>query len=180
MKALLLDRDKTLNEDPGYLNDPGRVVLLPGVAEGLRRFQSAGFSFYVLTNQSGVGRGLISPDQLKAVNKRIESFLNEAGIFIEKFYICPHTDEDGCNCRKPKPGLVEQSIKENNLDPANCIIAGDRYRDLAAGESAGIPGILLTGRPGAGEDSYTVETGNPPSNLRWTVTDLNEAADLVL
>src|SRR6185295_10607300 len=105
MRALLFDRDETLNEDPGYLNDPEKVRLKPGIGDPLRDLKDAGFKFFVLTNQSGVARGLIQPSELKSVHLRLSELLHDEGIEIEKYFVCPHVDEDQCDCRKPRPGL---------------------------------------------------------------------------
>jgi D-glycero-D-manno-heptose 1,7-bisphosphate phosphatase len=169
--ALLLDRDKTLNEDPGYLNDPDRVVLLPGVLEGLARLQSAGYALIILTNQSGINRGLITPEQLQAVNGRILDLLSEARIRVERVYYCPHVDQDQCRCRKPESGLVEAALRDFRLEASHCWLIGDRYRDLQCGAGLGIPGILV------GSEN---NPGSPPRNLQHRAPDLNAVADFLL
>ena len=173
VRALLLDRDDTLNEDPGYINDPGLVRLLPGVASGLERLREAGFKFYVLTNQSGISRGMISSEQLERVHARLSGLLGDHGIRIEKFYVCPHRDEDGCSCRKPRPGLVDVFLRENQYATPDCFIIGDKLRDIQAGEQAEIRGILLEsgGRPPSGAD---------PKNLVFRAPDLETAAAFIL
>lgn len=169
-RALLLDRDETLNHDPGYLNDPGLVRLLPGVLEGLTRLKKAGFQFFVLTNQSGVARGLISKDQLSSVNARITELLAESGILIEKFYVCPHSDEDKCGCRKPLPGLVEAFLADYPYTAKDCFIVGDKLRDIEAAEGRGIRGILLA----------SAAPENAPGNLISCARDLVDAAATIL
>jgi histidinol-phosphate phosphatase family protein len=181
MKVIFLDRDDTLNEDPGYLNDPSQVRLLPGVVEGLLRLHEAGYHFIVLTNQSGVGRGLISLEQLDAVHRRLLSKLESKGIPVLDIFFCPHTPEDHCNCRKPLPGLLWKALKsypEINLEQS--WIIGDRYRDLIPGlhpceDGSGsvVKGILISRKT----DGYE---GPAPANLRYTVADLREAADRIL
>ncbi|MCB1138046.1 MAG: HAD family hydrolase [Leptospiraceae bacterium] len=176
-QAVLLDRDKTLNEDPGYLNDPELVALLPGVVQGLQKLQAAGFLLIILSNQSGLGRGKISPEQLFAVNQRLLELLQREFIRIERIYYCPHTDDDGCNCRKPAPGLVQAALEDFQLEPQNCWIAGDRFRDLKCAEGAGIPGLLV------GEEEIPVGAPLPleaPANLIFHGQDLHAAADHIL
>ncbi|HBS06984.1 MAG TPA: HAD family hydrolase [Leptospiraceae bacterium] len=175
-RTVLLDRDKTLNADPGYLSDPGLVELLPGVVIGLQKLQSAGFQFIVLTNQSGVGRGLITPEQLYAVNLRILELLQRDHIRIERIYYCPHLDEDACSCRKPAPGLVDAALLDFQLDPGRTWVMGDRFRDLACAAHRKIPGILIGDEEGKPEDWGS----KAPENLIHQAPDLSSAADLIL
>lgn len=141
--AVILDRDQTINADPGYLNDPAKVELLPRAAEGIALLNRFNIPVYVATNQSGVARGIISEFQLAAVNQRILQLLAAGGARIEKIYVCPHNDEANCDCRKPKPGLVRQILMNHKLDPARTFIAGDRARDLACGAPFNIRGIYV-------------------------------------
>jgi len=172
MKAILLDRDLTLNEDPGYINNPDDVVLLPGVVPGLRQLQAAGFQFFVFTNQSGIGRGLIREDELEAVNLRLTDLLGEHGIRLEKFYVCPHTDQDECDCRKPKPGLFRRFFADYSISAEACFTVGDRLRDIEAAEPFDVPGILLgvAGR----------KPLDCPKNLVYCATDMPDAANYIL
>ncbi|MBL8022489.1 MAG: HAD family hydrolase [Leptospirales bacterium] len=172
MKAILLDRDETLNEDPGYLNDPEKVILKPGVVSGLAALRNAGFEFFVMTNQSGVARGLISQDQLRAVNDRISRLLAHDGLTIRKFYICPHGEPIMCECRKPRPGLFLEFFREFRANPAECFAIGDKLRDIAAAESSGVRGILL----GTADMGAQV----PPKNLVYTAQNFQDAADYII
>jgi len=171
-RTVLLDRDETLNFDPGYINDPDQIILKPGVVEGLLLLRDAGFTFFILTNQSGVGRGLITPEQLEAVHERLRNELEAHKIHIEKFYVCPHTDIDNCDCRKPKSGLVDRVFSDNDLDGEHCYLVGDRLRDIIPGEERGIPGILVYRKPDTSAEL--------PSNLILVASDLKEAADHIL
>ena len=109
-KYIILDRDGTLIEEKNYLHDPDQVSLLPGVIEGLKKLASAGYKFIVLTNQSGIGRGYFKESDMFAVNERLSFILSSEGIEITKFYYCPHKPEEGCRCRKPKPGMVHRLV----------------------------------------------------------------------
>lgn len=171
MKAILLDRDDTLNEDPGYINDPSILQLKPGVVEGLSLLRDAGYRFFVLTNQSGVSRGLISPSQLAAVHERLAGMLEEKGIHIEKFYVCPHQDSDGCTCRKPAPGMFEQFFAEYRAEPSACYAIGDKIRDIRAAGS--VPGVLLC-------EKKTVAQQDHPHNLQYCARDMLDAARYIL
>jgi len=167
--SVILDRDKTINQDPGYLADPDAVVLMPGAADGIALLNRFGIRIFVASNQSGVSRGLITPQQLLAVNKRIEELLCAQGAHVDGFFICPHQDIDGCHCRKPKPGLVKQIIETQRIDVEKTFIAGDRARDLECGKPFGIPGILI------GD-----EETQRPQNLVFQAKNLHEAAAYIL
>ncbi|MCB1167093.1 MAG: HAD family hydrolase [Leptospiraceae bacterium] len=174
-KAVLLDRDNTINLDPGYLNNPDDVALMPGAVEGLQRLQEAGFLLLVLSNQSGVGRGKIRPEELLSVNHRIIALLLEHGIRLERIYFCPHIDGDQCACRKPASGLVVKALEDFALRAEDCWIIGDRFRDLACAVSSNIPGILV------GESEGSIgQLSDPPANLRFHVHNLQQAADSIL
>ncbi|HMU83337.1 MAG TPA: HAD family hydrolase [Leptospiraceae bacterium] len=172
MRAILLDRDDTINEDPGYLADATQVRLLPRVVEGLSLLRSHGYRFFVMSNQSGVARGLISGPELQAVNDRISELLLAQGIVIERFYVCPHRDEDGCDCRKPKPGLFRQFFQDWNASGSQCFAIGDKPRDLEAARPFGVRGILLQ----AGKEAPVYF----PKNLVYRAVDLLDAADYII
>ena len=145
-KAFFLDRDGTINLDTGYVHDPDDVVLLPGVAQSIRRMNEAGFLVLVISNQSGVARGYCTMDDVVRVNRRIEELLEKEQAHIDRFYICPHLkgaaikeyDVD-CVCRKPKAGLFRQAIREYDLDVRRCYACGDRERDVACLPALGVP-----------------------------------------
>ncbi len=172
IKLIILDRDETLNYDPGYLNDPSLVRLKPLVIEGLTLLNEFGYQFVVASNQSGIGRGLISEQQLVDVNSRIEALLAEHNIRLAGWFICPHVESDHCDCRKPAPGLVTAILNKFGALPEDCYIIGDRMRDLQAGAPAGIAGILL---PGA---ETLLEPEAP--NLVFRAQSLLQAAEFIL
>lgn len=167
--SVILDRDKTINQDPGYLSDPAAVSLLPRAAEGIALLNHFGIRVFVASNQSGVSRGLITPQQLKAVNERIEELLRSGGAHVAGFFICPHQDHEDCECRKPRPGLVKQIVDVHAIAPQRSFVVGDRARDLACGEPFGMRGILI------GD-----EETQPTPNLVFRAQDLYEAAAFVL
>lgn len=167
--AVILDRDQTINADPGYLNDPAKVELLPRAAEGIALLNRFNIPVYVATNQSGVARGIISEFQLAAVNQRILQLLAAGGARVEKIYVCPHNDDSNCDCRKPKPGLVRQILMNHKLDPARTFIAGDRARDLACGVPFNIRGIHV------GSEKEPM-----PANFVFQADDLYAVAGFVL
>jgi histidinol-phosphate phosphatase family protein len=148
--AVFLDRDGTLVRDPGYLHDPALVELLPGVAEGAAALARAGWPLVVVSNQSGIARGLYGPDAFFAVMGRIGELLGPRGVSFAGTYFCPHhPDFTGpCACRKPGVELFERAARELDLDLKASWYAGDKLQDAEPAVRLGGRGILL-GRPGA-------------------------------
>jgi histidinol-phosphate phosphatase family protein len=137
--AVLLDRDGTLVVDEPYNGDPGRVVPMPGAREALERLRAAGIQTAVVSNQSGVARGLVTPEQVEAVNRRIEELLGPVGPWL----VCPHAPHEGCECRKPAPGLVFRAAKVLGVEPARCTVIGDVGADVEAAHAAGARAVLV-------------------------------------
>jgi HAD superfamily hydrolase (TIGR01662 family) len=137
--AVLLDRDGTLVVDVPYNGDPARVMPMPGAREAVQRLRAAGIGLGVVSNQSGIGRGLLGPEQVDAVNARIEALLGPLGPWA----ICPHGPDDGCGCRKPEPGLVHDVAGRLGIPPQRCAVIGDIGIDVEAARAAGARGILV-------------------------------------
>jgi histidinol-phosphate phosphatase family protein len=137
--AVLLDRDGTLIVDVPYNGDPDRVVPVPGARAALERLRAAGVRLAVVSNQSGVARGLLTRDDVDAVNRRVETLLGPLGPWL----ICPHGPGDGCGCRKPRPGLVLGAAARLGVDPARCVVIGDIAADMHAAAAAGARGVLV-------------------------------------
>jgi HAD superfamily hydrolase (TIGR01662 family) len=138
-ELVLFDRDGTLVHDFPYNGDPDWVRPMPGVADALDRLRAAGVRVGVISNQSGVARGLITREQVDACMARL---VEQLGPFDTIRY-CPHGPDDGCTCRKPAPGLVRDACAELGVDPARCVVVGDVAADVEAGEAAGAVGILV-------------------------------------
>lgn len=136
---VLFDRDGTLVEDVPYNGDPARVTPMPGAREALDRLREAGVRVGMVTNQSGVARGLIRPEQVTAVNDRVQELLGP----FETVQVCLHGPDDGCACRKPEPGMVKAACLETGVDPGQCVVVGDIGSDVAAAEAAGATGVLV-------------------------------------
>jgi histidinol-phosphate phosphatase family protein len=136
-RALILDRDGTIIEDRGYMHDPALVQLVPGAAETLRAMQREGWTLIVISNQSGVGRGLITPAEMDAVQNRFLEVVQLAGVRIAACYFCPHRPDEGCQCRKPSVFHVEQAAREFDLDLSRSWMIGDRRSDILCGRQAG-------------------------------------------
>lgn len=137
--AFLFDRDDTLIEDVPYLADPEKVQPMPGVETMLPRLRAAGARLGVISNQSGVAKGLISPAELAAVNARVEALLGP----FHTWQICVHEENDGCSCRKPAPGLIREAAHALGVAADRCVVIGDTGADLLAAEAAGARGILV-------------------------------------
>lgn len=136
---MLLDRDGTLVVDVPYNGDPDRVRAMPGAAEALARLRAAGIRTAMVTNQSGVARGLITREQVDAVNRRVAELVGPVG----PVFVCPHDDHAGCGCRKPAPGLVLAAAEALGVAPEQCAVVGDIGSDLAAAKAAGARGVLV-------------------------------------
>lgn len=174
--AVFLDRDGTLIEDPGFLNDPAKVKLLPGAAQAVRRLNQAGLGAVIVTNQSGIARGLITMEQYEAVHARLVQLLAGAGARLDGTYLCPHHPEitGPCTCRKPGPLLYRQAATELSLDLGRSFHVGDRMRDIEPTRTLGGRGLLV--RTGHGEESAqaAIDAGYP------IVADVQTAVDLIL
>jgi D-glycero-D-manno-heptose 1,7-bisphosphate phosphatase len=154
-RAVFADRDGTLIEDPGYLADPDGVVLLPGAAHALARLRDHGFVLVVVSNQSGIARGLITEEQAAAVHARFVAELAGRGVQLDAVRYCPHGPNDGCVCRKPLPGLLLEAAEELGVDPARSFMVGDTPSDIEAGKRAGCMTILLAaGGAGNGDADH--------------------------
>ncbi|MFQ5657425.1 MAG: D-glycero-alpha-D-manno-heptose-1,7-bisphosphate 7-phosphatase [Candidatus Methylomirabilales bacterium] len=176
--AVFLDRDGTIIEDPGYLSDPSGVRLLPGVGEALGLLQKQGFRLVMVTNQSGVARGLLTEATVEQMNMRLETLLEAERVTLTGVYYCPHHPEgiapyrEACNCRKPRGGLVERAMKEHGLDLRNSYVIGDKLVDVELARQMGMPGILvLTGQGWASLASTEIQPDYIASDLiaaaRW-------------
>jgi D-glycero-D-manno-heptose 1,7-bisphosphate phosphatase len=141
--VVILDRDGTIVIDRGYLSDPARLAFAPGAAEGLRWLYSHGCRLVVITNQSGVGRGFFTIEQLEAMNMRLHAMVEEAGAKLDGIYYCPHRPDDGCACRKPQPGLLMRAASDLNFDPASAFFIGDKESDMEFGHRVGATTILI-------------------------------------
>jgi D-glycero-D-manno-heptose 1,7-bisphosphate phosphatase len=137
--AVLLDRDGTLVEDVPYNGDPDRVVPVPGAAAALGRLRSAGLALALVSNQSGVARGLLSLADVAAVNDRLVELLGPVG----PWFVCPHGADEGCPCRKPAPGMVLAAAAALGVQPGDCVLIGDIGSDMDAARAAGARAILV-------------------------------------
>ncbi|MCP9463353.1 MAG: lipopolysaccharide heptosyltransferase II [Nitrospira sp.] len=142
--TVFLDRDGTLNPDPGYIRSPDQYELFPGVAEGLARLKRAGARLIVVTNQSGVARGFLSERDLEAIHEKLARLLGEAGVILDGMYVCPHHPDDGCECRKPNTGLIDRAVRDHAIDMSRSYLIGDQGRDLELAKRVGARAVLVT------------------------------------
>lgn len=139
LEAVLFDRDGTLVVDVPYNGDPDRVEPVPGARAALDRLRAEGLRLAVVTNQSGVARGLLTAAEVGAVNQRVEELLGP----FDAVLVCPHGPDDGCGCRKPAPGLVEEAAAELGVTPGACAVLGDIGADVVAALAAGSRPVLV-------------------------------------
>lgn len=171
-KAIILDRDGTINVHVNYLHKPEEFELLPGVIEGLKHAQKAGYKLIVITNQPGVDFGYFKMEDLFKVNKQMLSLLSKEGILIEKIYFSPYTKARGADCRKPATALIKRAEKELNLNLKESYMIGDSTSDVKMGKNADCKTILVqTGN--AGEDNLCEAT---PDHI---IQDLSELSKLI-
>tara|TARA_B100001971_G_C18268012_1_gene596279 strand:- start:35101 stop:35625 length:525 start_codon:yes stop_codon:yes gene_type:complete len=142
-KLLFLDRDGTLIYDKHYMHDPKLVEFVPNCLLALKKFKERGYLFYVITNQSGIGRGFFNEEQMHSVHHKMDELFAKEGIKIEQYLHCPHAPEDNCDCRKPSPKLINLVLKDLNYDPKFSFMIGDKQSDVDAGLNAGIQGVLV-------------------------------------
>lgn len=145
-RYVVLDRDGTLNVEKHYLSDPGELELMPGVAEGLKLLQNHGFGLVVISNQSAIGRGIVSRDAVEAIHARLNELLQRQGVKLDGIYYCPHTPEQNCSCRKPSPAMIYQAAEDLDFNPGKSFVVGDKCSDIEMGKRANAVTILvLTG-----------------------------------
>jgi len=142
-KALILDRDGTLIEDKNYAYKIEDLELLPGVIKGLKLLQKY-FLLFIVTNQSGIGRGYYTISDFHAYNNHLLKILNEQNIEIKKTYFCPHLKEDNCECRKPKTKFIDMIVDEFEIDVNESWVIGDHPSDIELGVNAGCRTVYLT------------------------------------
>ena len=160
--AVFLDRDGTIIVDAEYLADPDGVVLLPGAGEALEQLAGLGYALIVVTNQSGIARGLYSEEDFRAVQGRLEAMLAERGIRFDAVLHCPHHPDftGACDCRKPGLGLYRRAAADLELDLAVSLYVGDRVSDVLPALETGGSGYLV--RTGRGEE----EAARKPAGIR--------------
>jgi D-glycero-D-manno-heptose 1,7-bisphosphate phosphatase len=159
-KLILLDRDGVINQDSeDFVKTSGEFVPLPGSIDAIAALSAAGFQVAVCTNQSGVGRGLLTQTELSRIHNKLIRLVESAGGRINAIRFCPHLPDDGCDCRKPAPGMPLAVMRELNQRPADTTLVGDSLRDLESGRAAGCRAVLVRTGNGASVERKAREAG---------------------
>jgi D-glycero-D-manno-heptose 1,7-bisphosphate phosphatase len=181
--AVFLDRDGTLIEDVGYLDEVSRVTLFPWTVDSIRALNRGGFAVVVVTNQSGIARGLFDEAFVEQTHRHISAYLEAGGAHVDAYYYCPHHPEGtvdryrrSCDCRKPGRGLLDRAVADLGLDPTRSFVVGDKWSDVQLARAAGARAILV--RTGSG----AVEERRPPPDVTADaiVDNLAAAASVIL
>jgi UDP-N-acetylmuramoyl-tripeptide--D-alanyl-D-alanine ligase len=143
-KAIFLDRDGTLNVDYGYIHRNSDLVFIDGSIEALKKFVDRDFLLIIISNQSGVGRGYFTYDEMMDLNNEMLKRLNKYGVIITDIFICPHSPDSNCVCRKPSPYMIEKAIKKYEIDRVHSYMLGDKQSDVESGIRAGVKSFLIT------------------------------------
>jgi len=143
MKVIFLDRDGVINKEVGYLHKIEDFQFIDGVFDACLHFQSLGFKLIIVTNQSGIGRSYYDESEFRLVNNWMLQQFNNQGIKILDVFFCPHGPESGCDCRKPKPGMLTQASKKHNINMEDSWMIGDKESDIQAANAAGIQNTIL-------------------------------------
>ena len=181
VKIVILGRDGVLNQyREAHVAAPGEWVPVPGALEAVARINHAGWHTVVATNQAGIGRGMIDMAAVNAVHARMNELLLAQGARLDAVFFCPHTPEDGCDCRKPKPGLLHEIGRRYSADLSQVPVVGDTLRDLQAAQAAGCePHLVLSGRAaGLSDDALLAITSQVPGTR--VHADLGAFADHLL
>ena len=180
-RAIFLDRDGTINEDTGYVSHPDELIIYPWAAAAVRLINESGLKAFVITNQSGVARGLYTEETLRAIHERMcEEFARE-GARIDAIYYCPHHPDFGdiklCECRKPRPGMLHRAACEHRIDLTRSYVIGDKASDMNLAASVGAAGVLVM--TGYGRETHA-EPERWPCEPSILASDLMEAVRIIL
>lgn len=175
--AVFMDRDGTITVEGGYINHPSRLKLITGAAEAVRMLNESGIYAVVTTNQAGVARGYFTEDLIHVVHSRMRELLDRKGARLDAVYYCPHHPREGgpgyrldCNCRKPRPGMIEQACRELQIDLSRSYMVGDKISDSEFGHALGLRTVMVLTGYGRGEYEY--------QRHQWKDTPDNIAKDL--
>ena len=145
LKTVFVDRDGVINQERNdYVKSISELEIYPNVAKNIKLLKDAGFLVIVITNQSAVNRGIITHEMINQIHNSIQEHLKKYGTFLDGFYYCPHVPDENCNCRKPKPGLLQQAILELNIDLNSSWMIGDSDSDIEAADSIGCKAIKIS------------------------------------
>jgi D-glycero-D-manno-heptose 1,7-bisphosphate phosphatase len=184
-KAVFLDRDGTVNEEVGYLDDLSKLRLIPGTGSAIRRLNKAGFTVVLVTNQSGVARGYFPESLVDEAHARLRELLKSDGARIDAVYYCPHHPKEGnshytvdCDCRKPRTGLIDRAVKELAIDIKRSFMVGDKWSDVELAQRAGVRAVLVTS--GFAPDDPGNKRPERVHDPDFTAPDLMAAAEWII
>jgi len=183
--AAFLDRDGTIIEEVSYLDNIGQLKLIPGAARAIGRLNKAGIPVIMITNQSGIARGYFSESLLGQLHQRLNELLKAESAYLDAIYYCPHHPTEGnppyrqpCNCRKPKPGMIERAISDLNLENRRFFVVGDKGVDMELAERVGAEGILVLTGYGRKEKKLLDKIGK--DQPAYIATDLLQAVQWII
>ncbi|PKN17939.1 MAG: D,D-heptose 1,7-bisphosphate phosphatase [Deltaproteobacteria bacterium HGW-Deltaproteobacteria-6] len=186
--AIFLDRDGTINEEVGYIENLNKFRIIPAAFEAIRLINLSGLQAVVITNQAAIAKGLITEAFVGQTHELLQTELKQKGAAINAFYYCPHHPTEGssayrriCDCRKPAPGLLLQAAREMNIDLSSSYMIGDRYRDMEAAHRAGVKGVLV--KTGYGADVLAnagPDEETPAGKPEFIAEDILEAVRWIL
>ncbi|MBI5236476.1 MAG: HAD family hydrolase [Deltaproteobacteria bacterium] len=173
--TVFLDRDGTINVDTGYVSNPDTLELIPGAGRAIRRLNDAGVKVVVVSNQSGVGRGMFTGADVEAVNDRLAALLRvDAGARIDAVYFCPHHPDDNCPCRKPMTLLAQRAVAEHGIELSRAYVVGDKASDVWLGRNLNVKTVLVL----TGDGKKELSKLNPAPD--FVADDLSGAVDMIL
>ena len=176
--AVFLDRDGTVAEEVGYVNHASRFRMFPSAPAAIRKLNDRSLPVFIVTNQSGVGRGYYPESLVHTVHSLMAEQLATAGAHVDGLYYCPHAPGDSCSCRKPGTGMLERASLEHGIDLKRSFVVGDRHNDIALAHRAGSRGILV--RTGHGEGELLWHASKWTSQPDFVAADLSGAVDWIL
>jgi heptosyltransferase-2 len=175
--TVFFDRDGTLNRDTGYVRTPVNLDVFPGAVKAVARLKRAGARVVVVTNQSGIARGLLTTTDLETIHTRLRDLFAAGDAPLDAIYFCPHHPDEGCTCRKPEPAMVDRATVQLGLDPSGYYLVGDQRRDIEMGRRIGARSILVTTGPSSLESLAALRTeGQEPDHV---ASGLDEAVDWI-
>src|SRR3990170_807304 len=176
--AVFIDRDGTINEEVGYVDSFDRFNILPGVSDAIRKLNENNIPAIVITNQSGIARGYFSSDFVNELHNSMIEELERLGCKIAGIYVCPHHPDEGCACRKPRPGMLLKAANEHGISLRRSFVIGDKIIDIKTAHSVGAKGILVL--TGYGAEELTSVNQNSEDGPDHVAANLNEAVSWIL
>lgn len=178
LKTVFLDRDGVINADsPDYIKNWSEFRFIPGSLDAIARLTRGGRSVIVITNQSAINRGMVPLSELETMHRRMYQAVSDSGGRITDIFICPHRPDEGCDCRKPKPGMILAARDRYGIDLARAVMVGDSVKDILAGRAAGCRTVLVQTGNGKRAIQRLKETGRTPDHV---AADLDRATDWIL